>query len=79
MLTVNVTEFRNHLPVYLDKVKSGEELALTSRGTVVARLVPEIDESIRAREWLAGIRKTSFVGDVTTPLDVPWEVMRDPA
>lgn len=79
MLTVNVTEFRNHLPVYLDKVKSGEELALTSRGTVVARLVPEIDESIRACEWLVSIRKTSFVGDVTTPLNVSWEVMRDPA
>lgn len=79
MLQINVTEFRNHLPAYLDKVKNGEEVALTSRGKVVARLLPETDESLKAREWLAGIRATSLVGDVTSPLDESWEVLRDPA
>ncbi len=77
MQTVNVTEFRNHLPLYLDKVKSGEVLALTTRGSIVARLVPEVDESETARDWLAGVRKTCWVGDVTTPLDLPWEALRD--
>lgn len=77
MIQVNVTEFRNHLPAYLDKVKTGEEVALTSRGKIVARLVPELDESLRAREWLAAIRATSWVGDVVSPLDEEWEVLRD--
>lgn len=77
MIQVNVTEFRKHLPAYLDKVSTGEEVALTSRGKVVARLVPEVDESLKAREWLAEIRAKSWVGDVTSPLDEAWEVMRD--
>lgn len=77
MLQVNVTEFRNHLPAYIAKVQAGTELGLTSRGKVVARLVPEVDESLKAREWLAGIRGSSFVGDVTTPLDECWEVLGD--
>jgi len=76
MLSVNVTEFRNHLPVYLDKVKSGEVLALTLRGKTVARLVPEVNESLKAQEWLALIRKTSWVGDVSSPLDEAWEVLK---
>jgi len=77
MQSVNVTEFRNHLPAYLDMVQSGEELALTLRGKTVARLVPEVDASLQAQEWLARIRKTSWVGDVTTPLDDAWEVLSD--
>jgi antitoxin (DNA-binding transcriptional repressor) of toxin-antitoxin stability system len=32
MLQVNVAELRNHLPTHLGKVKSGEEVAVTSRG-----------------------------------------------
>jgi prevent-host-death family protein len=77
MIQVNVTEFRNHLPTYLGKVKTGEEVALTSRGTVIARLVPEVDESLKAREWLATIRANSWVGDVISPLNEEWEALRD--
>ena len=79
MLQINVTEFRNHLPAYLEKVKCGEVLALTSRGRVVARLVPEVDEVKLARKWLADIRGTSVVGDVTSPLLESWDVLNDPA
>lgn len=77
MIRVNVTEFRNHLPAYLDRVQKGEELALTSRGKVVARLVPEVDEAAEARKRLEELRKTCVVGDVVSPLDVEWEVLRD--
>lgn len=73
MIQVNVTEFRNHLPAYLDKVRKGEEVALTSRGKTIARLVPEIQECESARARLAEIRKTSWVGDVVSPVDVKWE------
>jgi len=79
MIQVKVTEFRNHLPTYLGKVKTGEVVALTSRGRVVARLVPEVDESLKAREWLTGIRAKSWVGDVTSPLNEEWEALCDPS
>jgi prevent-host-death family protein len=77
MMQVNVTEFRNHLPSYLDKVKRGEEIALTSRGKTIARLVPEIKECEAALNRLAEIRKNSWVGDVTSPVDATWEATLD--
>jgi prevent-host-death family protein len=75
MLSVNVTELRSHLPDYLNKVKSGEELAVTSRGKVIARLVPEIDESEAARQRLEAMRGKSWVGDVVSPLEEEWEAL----
>lgn len=77
MLRVNVTELRNHLPSYLVKVKSGEEVAITSRGKVIARLVPESNASQEARQRLEAIRPKSLVGDVVTPLAEEWEAARD--
>lgn len=35
MLEVSVTTFRNHFPDYLEKVRNGEDIALTSRGKVI--------------------------------------------
>ncbi len=76
MLNVNVTELRNHLPEYLKRVKTGEEVAVTSHGKVIARLVPETDESLEARRRLEALRATSRVGDVVSPLDLDWEALR---
>ena len=77
MIIVNVTELRKHIPAYMNKVKAGEEVAITSRGKVVARLVPEVDEGRAARMRLASIRKESWVGDVITPTGEPWEADHD--
>lgn len=35
-----IRELRNHLSKYLDRVRDGEELVVTDRGTAIARLVP---------------------------------------
>lgn len=78
MLQVNVTELRNHLPTYLGRVKSGEEVAVTSRGKVIARLVPDTDSCSMARSRLEAIRNTSWVGDVLSPSGEFWEAERDP-
>ncbi len=77
MLHVNVSELRNHLPTYLGKVKSGEEVAVTSRGKVIARLVPDTDAYSVARSRLEAIRSTSWVGDVLTSSGEFWEAERD--
>ena len=77
MITVPVTTFRKHIPDYLGKVQKGEDISLTSRGKVVARLVPPLDERQSAQEQLAALRgKAIFIGDITSPLDVEWEVDR---
>ncbi len=38
--TVGVRELRQNLSRYLERVKAGEDLAVSERGRVVARLVP---------------------------------------
>jgi prevent-host-death family protein len=73
MLEVTVTTFRKHIPDYLGKVRKGEDISLTSRGKVIARLVPPTDERLSAKEQLAALRGTSYIGDIVTSLDEKWE------
>ncbi len=74
MEKVNVTELREHLPSYLAKVDAGEELVITSRGRVIARLVPAAGIKAQAQNELKALRKKCRVGDVVSPLDVQWGV-----
>jgi len=73
MIEVTVTTFRKHIPDYLKKVRKGEDIALTSRGKIVARLVPVMDDRQAARQQLAALRATCRIGDVVAPLDEVWE------
>lgn len=43
MAEAGIRELRNHLSRYLDRVRTGEELVVTDRGTAIARILP-IDE-----------------------------------
>lgn len=43
MAEAGIRELRNHLSQYLDRVRTGEELVVTDRGTAIARILP-IDE-----------------------------------
>lgn len=73
MLSINVTEFRKHLPTYLKRIQEGDEIQLTNRGKVIARIVPENDEAEAARKRLEAIRGTAIVGDIISPIeDVEW-------
>lgn len=40
MAEAGIRELRDHLSKYLERVRGGEELTITDRGTAVARLVP---------------------------------------
>lgn len=76
MKDVSVTELRNRLPVYLGRVKTGEEILVTSRGKVIARLSPAMDERQEARKQLEALRSKCRIGDVLSPLDETWEADR---
>lgn len=67
MTTVSVTEFRQHLAAWLDRVRAGEEVAVSDRGTVVARVVPPLDPKREARRRLAALAGVVSVGDVVSP------------
>ncbi|MDA8112594.1 MAG: type II toxin-antitoxin system prevent-host-death family antitoxin [Nitrospiraceae bacterium] len=68
MNTVNVTEFRQHLPAYLKRVAKGEEIGITSHGKLIARLLPDEAPSIDAMKWLENLRGKVVLGDVQSPV-----------
>lgn len=77
MLEISVTTFRNHIPDYLEKVRNGENIALTSKGKVIARLTPpSSDERQNARQQLMALRESSRIGDVVSSVDENWEATR---
>ena len=73
MTSVSVTEFRRCLPEYLDRVVTGEEVHITRRGRVIARLTLPEDSRNTARKKLEALRAVARIGDVEAPIDVTWE------
>jgi len=52
MSDIKLTELRQILPAYLDKVRRGQRIKVTSRGRVIAEIVPAkpgLDEAAAAR------------------------------
>lgn len=76
MIEVSVTTFRNHIPDYLGKLRKGENIVITSRGKVIARLVPPEDKRQSARLQLTELRRKCRIGDVVSPIDEDWDVCR---
>ncbi|MEW6428838.1 MAG: type II toxin-antitoxin system prevent-host-death family antitoxin [Thermodesulfobacteriota bacterium] len=77
MQKINVSELRNHLPEYLAKTSAGETIEITSRGRVVALLVPPGECKRQARAKLEELRTRCRLGDVISPVGETWEAMND--
>lgn len=75
MITIAVSEFRANLMKVLKKVEHGTNVTITSRGKVVAKLVPPDFAQESARKKLKEIGKKAIIGDVISPIDSPWEVL----
>jgi prevent-host-death family protein len=73
---INVAELRQSLPKYLAMAKAGREIEVTSRGRLIARIVPAGDPQHDARTRLLDARKRCVVGDVVSPLAVKWSAER---
>jgi len=52
MLTATVRTLRNDYAKLLRRVETGEEIAISRRGRVVARLVPAMSDKVRI-DWAA--------------------------
>jgi prevent-host-death family protein len=73
MALVSVSDLRQHLPAFLKRVQAGEELQVTSRGRIIARIAPERDPADEARQWLLDLRDRVSLGDVVQRIpDVEW-------
>ncbi len=55
MIQVGVRELRNNLSRYLDRVRAGEEVVVTDRGSAVARVLPVGAERVLERLIAEGV------------------------
>lgn len=51
MRTATVRDLRNHYTSLLGWIEAGEEIIITQKGRVVARLVPEKEEESKQVDW----------------------------
>jgi prevent-host-death family protein len=72
MIETTVSDLRKNLQRYLARAEHGEEVRITRRGEVIARVVGCDDAAADAREVLMALRKTAVVGDVTSPVAEEW-------
>lgn len=76
MRAVNVTELRNHLPKYLSDASKGNEILVTSHGSVIARILPPVDAKSEAIASLEQLRKRCKLIDVLSPIDEEWDAQK---
>ena len=73
--SVNISDFRQDMAAYLNKVKKGCMIILTSRGRKIAKIHPIESRNKRALKKLERIRKKAFVGDVLSPTGEEWKLV----
>ena len=70
---VEISEFARHMSATLQRVNQGEMVMLTSDGAAVALLVAPTEAQALARQRLAELRATAWVGDLLAPLGETWD------
>lgn len=73
MESIAVSDFRANIMKILKQIEHGASLDITSRGKVVAKLVPPDYTRTLAREKLEILRETAKVYDVLSPIEENWE------
>ncbi len=74
MQSIAVSNLRANLMKILKQINHGASLDITSRGKVVAKLVPPDYTKTLARKKLIEIGKKAKVYDVISPIGEKWEV-----
>ncbi len=73
MNSIAVSELRSNLMNVLKKIEHGSSIDITSRGKVVAKLVPPDYSRKRARNKLKEISEDAVIGNIVLPLDSRWK------
>ena len=76
MESIGVSKLRENMVLFLNKVQQGESIAITSRGTEIAMLIPIKDKKEVSRNALKQLRKTAIVGDVVSPIEEEWKALK---
>jgi len=75
MTTIAVSELRSNLMKVLEEIKHGAQIQITSRGKVVAQLVPADAAQENAKAALYELSESALIGDVLTPIDESWNAL----
>jgi prevent-host-death family protein len=76
MESIGVSKLRENMVLFLNKVQQGESIAITSRGTEIALLIPIKNKKEVSRNALKQLRKTAIVGDVVSPIEEEWKALK---
>ena len=74
MLSVKISELKNRLSYYLDRVRRGETVLVQDRDRVIARIDPagERDRPTSDAEWLAALEQAGVVRRASKRLGAAW-------
>ncbi len=75
MTTIAVSELRANLMQVLEQIKQGAQIQITSRGKVVAQLVPANEAQEQAKTALKQLAKDAEIGNMIDPIDESWNAV----
>jgi prevent-host-death family protein len=75
MITVGAFEAKTHLSALLDRVENGEEVRITKRGKLIAKLVPAVADNPARLEGV--IARLKELRQKTTLNGLSWRELRD--
>lgn len=73
MNTIQVSELRANLMKVIKEIEHGSSVKITSRGKVVAKLIPPGSGKEEAKNKLKELGKKAVIKDVLSPIDSKWE------
>ena len=77
MQQIAVSELRANMMRILKKIEHGASIDITSRGHVIAKLVPPDYSKKLARKKLDEIGKRAKIGDVNSPIGTIWKITKE--
>ncbi len=76
MKNVSISELRARLLKYLTLVQQGEPINVTSKGKVLATLIPPVSQQDAAKTLLEKLAKSAVIHDVVSPIEDRWDAMK---
>ncbi len=77
MTKIAVSELRANLMKVLNDIQHGAQIQITSRGKVIAQLVPADAAQVNAKTVLQELSSNAIIRDIISPVEESWEATND--
>lgn len=75
METIAVSNLRASLMTVLKEIERGSTINITSRGKIVAKLVPPDYNIEEAKSRLKEVSRTAVIHDIISPIESNWKAL----